>query len=69
LGRGEEVAPLEAVGGVLEVSLFCICLYKSRSGFEYLPYTISPLGMFCKEKEQLHIGDFCSFALPLAKQV
>jgi hypothetical protein len=28
-----------------------------------------PLGMFFKEKEQLHIGDFHPFALPLAKQV
>jgi hypothetical protein len=28
-----------------------------------------PWGIFFKGKEQLHIGDFCSFALPLAKQV
>jgi hypothetical protein len=28
-----------------------------------------PLGMFFKKKEQLYIGDFCPFALPLAKQV
>jgi hypothetical protein len=27
------------------------------------------LGMFFKEKEQLHMGDFYPFALPLAKQV
>jgi hypothetical protein len=71
LGRGKEVAPSGAVGGILEVSpsLGIPFFTNHGQGLSISLTLFHPLGMFFKEKEQLHIGDFCPFAFPLAKQV
>jgi hypothetical protein len=70
VGRSKGSGSLRGSWGCLRgIPFFRYVFNKPWSGFEYLLYTVSPIGMFFKEQEQLHIGNFCPFALPLAKQV
>jgi hypothetical protein len=70
LGRGEEVAPKGATGGCLRgIPFFRYVFTHPGQGLGTSLTLFHPLGMFFKEKEQLHVWDFYPFGLPLVKQI
>jgi hypothetical protein len=70
LGRGVGSGFLRGNWGCLRgIPFFRYVFTNHGQGLSISLTLFHPLGMFFKEKEQLHMGDFYPFALPLAKQV